>query len=69
MVWFRIIHKTCCSTLLQPGHHVAGCHDDDRFNGIGVVVGNRHFVPNYGYTIYEYREGNGVNELIDHDAS
>ena len=49
----------------QPGHHVAGCDDNDRNNGVGIVVGERFFVPNYGYTIYEYKEGNGVNELMD----
>ena len=37
--------------MITAGHHVAGCDDDDRFNGVGIVVGERYFVPNYGYTI------------------
>lgn len=48
----------------QPGHHVALCDNNDRFNGVGIVVGERYFVPNYGYTIYEYKKGDGVNELL-----
>ena len=48
----------------EPGHHVAGFNEDDRYNGIGVAVGERYFVPNFGCTIYEYKEGDGVNELI-----
>ena len=48
----------------QPGHHVAGCDDDDRFNGIGIVIGKRHFIPNYGYTIMECIEKEGANMLI-----
>ena len=39
----------------EPGHHVAGCNEDDRYNGIGVAVGERYFVPNFGCTIYEYK--------------
>lgn len=46
--------------IVQPGHHQAPC--DDR--GIVIVVGDRHFVPNYGYQIIEFRKGKGVNELI-----
>ena len=48
----------------QPGHQPAGCDDESRFSGIGIVVGERYFVPNYGYTIMEYLEENGVNKLI-----
>ncbi|CAB9531692.1 expressed unknown protein [Seminavis robusta] len=54
---------------LQTGHHVAGCDDCDRFNGIGIVVGERYFVPNYGYTIFLYKERAGVNELVVHEMS
>ena len=27
----------------QPGHHVGGCDDNDRFCGIGIVVEERYF--------------------------
>ena len=47
----------------QPGHHVALC--DDR--GIGIVVSDRHFIPNCGYTICECKEVDRVNELISPD--
>lgn len=46
----------------EPGHHPAGCEDDDRY--IGIAIGDRQFVPSYGYTICEYKESGGVNELI-----
>lgn len=42
--------------------HVAGCSGKDY--GIGIVVGGRTFIPNYGYTILEYKEKGGVNKLI-----
>jgi hypothetical protein len=45
----------------QPGYHVALC--DDR--GQGVFVRDRYFVPNYGYTIFEYKESDRGNELVD----
>ena len=45
----------------QPGHHVALCKD----RGRGVFVRDRYFVPNYGYTIFEYKEGDEANELVD----
>lgn len=44
------------------GHRSADCDDNDR--GMKIVIGERHFVPNYGYTIYEYRAHGEVNELI-----
>ena len=44
----------------QPGHYVALCED----RGQRVFIGDRFFVPNYGYTIFEYKEGDGVNELV-----
>lgn len=46
----------------QPGHHVAGCAETEV--GIGIAVRDRTFIPRYGYTIHEYRDNNGVNELI-----
>ena len=52
------------SHALNPGHHEAVCSDEDRYNGIGIVIGERYFVPNYGYTIVEYKEEGGVNMLI-----
>jgi hypothetical protein len=33
--------------------------------GRGVFVRDRYFVPNYGYTIFEYKESDGANELVD----
>jgi hypothetical protein len=47
----------------HSGHYVALCDESDRLLG-GIVVDERYFVPNYGYKIYEYRETEGVNELI-----
>lgn len=65
-----IVKCPCCLKMHdhgpQPGHHVAGC-DDHLRNGVGIVVGERHFVPNYGYTICKHRETDGVNELADHE--
>ena len=46
----------------QPGHHPAGCNDND--HEMGIVIGERHFHPNYGYTVYECRVCGEVNELI-----
>lgn len=46
----------------EPGHHVALCEDGLRDQG--MFVGDRFFVPNYGYTICKYKEGDGVNGLI-----
>ena len=46
----------------ESGHHTAGCEDDDRY--IGITIANRQFVPSYGYTIFEYEEGEGNNKLI-----
>ena len=39
------------------GHHPAQCAEEDRCKGI--VIGDRSFIPAYGYTILEYMsEGN-----------
>jgi hypothetical protein len=46
-----------------PGHYVAGCDEKDRLNG-GVAIGQRYFTNNYGYTVYDYKEAWGINELI-----
>lgn len=46
-----------------PGHYVAACDEPERFN-IGLVVDNRTFVPNYGYTIFDWRKNGKVNELL-----
>jgi hypothetical protein len=45
-------------------HHESGCDDNDRYGGLGISIGGRFFVPNYGYDIYKYRESGKVNELI-----
>jgi hypothetical protein len=60
----------CLKTLdhgPDPGHHVAGCYGDDRSKGISINIGDRHFIPSYGYVVLEYREVNGVNELLSLD--
>jgi F0F1-type ATP synthase alpha subunit len=31
---------------------------------VGLVIGERYFIPNYGYTICEYVRHDGVNQLI-----
>lgn len=46
----------------ETGHHITGCEGDDRY--IGISIGDRQFVPSYGYTICEYKEGEDTNELI-----
>jgi hypothetical protein len=43
---------------------VAGCDDEFRYCGAGIVIAERYFVPNYGYTIIEYEENDGVNRVI-----
>jgi len=45
----------------ETGHQEAGCEDDF---GSGIVIGNRHFVKNYGYTVAEYIRGDKANELV-----
>jgi hypothetical protein len=46
------------SGILLP---FALCKDQGR----EVFVRDRYFVPHYGYTISEYKESNGANELVD----
>lgn len=57
----------CCRSLHEhgpgSGHYVAGCNEDIRCS-IYVSIGDRSFVPNFGYDIYEHKEGNNVNELL-----
>lgn len=52
----------------QPGHHVALCDDNNRM-GMGLCVGERYFIPNYGNTICEYRvvgeKGTDRYELVE----
>jgi hypothetical protein len=48
----------------QPGHHRALCDDKER-DALGLVVGDRCFIPNYGYIIYKYKSSSGINKLID----
>lgn len=44
------------------GHTMAACY---RNGAEGITVGERFFIPNYGYTIFEYKKGkDGVNTLI-----
>jgi len=47
----------------QEGHAIAGCIDEFP-DGFGIIVNERHFMPSYGYTIYKFRDNNGINELI-----
>jgi hypothetical protein len=45
-----------------PGHYVAECEEPERFN-IGIVIGDRTYIPNYGYTIFDYRQnGKAIEE-------
>lgn len=37
----------------EPGHYAAGCDDNIR-DTIQLTVGDRTFIPNYGYGIREY---------------
>ena len=46
-----------------PGHHIADCEERDR--GIGISIGDRYFVPNYGYLLLEYETNGNVNKLIN----
>lgn len=32
----------------------------------GIVIGERVFVPSYGFRIYEYKQEKNINTLIDH---
>jgi hypothetical protein len=45
------------------GFYIAGCDDEARFSGVGIVVGDRYFATNYGYKIIEYKEVDGVNTI------
>ncbi len=45
------------------GYHEAFCDEKDRLNG-GIVIGDRYFIPGYGYFIYDFKEAEGVNELV-----
>ena len=49
------------------GHHEAQCDEESRYS-TGIVVGDRSFVPNYGYTIIEYIEKDGVNQILPIDT-
>lgn len=44
----------------QTGHQEAGCGE----NGCGIVIGERYFIPSYGYTICEYELRDEINKLI-----
>ena len=46
-----------------PGHFVADCDEKDR--NMGISVGDRYFVPNYGYLLLEYTAEDNVNKLIN----
>ena len=48
-----------------PGHQVAACDDKDR--DVEIVINDRSFVPNCGYTMLECGENGEVNELLTHD--
>ena len=52
----------------HAGYNTAGCDDETRFNGSGITVGDRFFVPNWGYHIIEFEDKEGVNRLIVPDA-
>ncbi len=50
----------------EPGSYHTGvpCADEARFNGRGIIIGDRFFLPGYGLTIMEYQEGEKVNKII-----
>jgi hypothetical protein len=50
----------CCLEMHDhigsAGHYVAGCDMTNQYNRSGIVIGQRHFDPGYGYKIYEFKE-------------
>ncbi len=48
----------------RPYHTSVPCVDESRFNGIGIIVEDRFFLPGYGVTIIEYVEDGDVNKII-----
>ncbi|CAB9516720.1 expressed unknown protein [Seminavis robusta] len=49
---------------VDPGHHVAECDERVRLN-VELLISGRSFNPNYGYTVIEYVERDGVNVVLD----
>lgn len=43
----------------EVGHYPAPCQRE----GATIIIGDRTFIPNYGYTIFEYRTVGDVNQL------
>ncbi|CAB9529638.1 hypothetical protein SEMRO_2569_G331510.1 [Seminavis robusta] len=54
----------------QPGHghHYTAACDEEDWHSRGIDVGDRYFVPNYGCTIIEYIDKDGVNWILPEDA-
>ena len=46
-----------------PGRYVADCEGKDR--DIGISIGDRYFIPNYGYLLLEYVVKGNVNKFIN----
>ena len=46
----------------ETGHQEARCEEDNF--GSGIVIGNRYFIKNYGYTVAEYIRGDKTNQLV-----
>jgi len=47
----------------EQAHVTAGCIDDNP-NGFGIIIGEKHDMPSYGYTMYKIRSNKEVNKLI-----
>lgn len=46
----------------DTGHTPGLCHERERYS-VTLTVGDRAFVPNCGYVIFEYEEKNGANKM------
>ena len=46
------------------GHHEAQCSEN-----VEITIDDRSFVPNYGYTIVEYVQKDGVNQILPIDQN
>jgi hypothetical protein len=52
------------TTDRTSGHHAVECAEDDRYQAMGLSIGDRSFVPAYGVTLFSFLKDEGVNRLI-----